>query len=67
MKKLLITSFLMCVLGVVAYANDSSKILNDCSDWASGQVNDDENQYGCYSDAGWHQAYCDAYNKCISH
>lgn len=67
MKKLIIASFLMCVLGVVAYANDCSKIVNDeCWQIASSAVNWDESQHGCLSQTDWHIAYCGYYNNCIS-
>ena len=59
MKKLLIASFLMCVLGI-AYAND-------CTNYAVSRVNEFENDHGCYSPGGYYQAVCDAYNDCISH
>ncbi|MDQ6469999.1 hypothetical protein RB619_05025 [Flavobacterium sp. LHD-80] len=68
MKKLIITSFLMCILGVT-YANDCSKIVSDaCWEIASSAVNDDEaNGGGCFTDYQWHTFYCDYYNQCISH
>lgn len=60
MKRLIIASFLMCVLGVTAYAND-------CTDYAVARVNEFENDHGCYNPGGYSQAICDAYADCISH
>ncbi|MDR7369742.1 hypothetical protein [Flavobacterium aquidurense] len=57
----------MSALGSAAFANDCSKLLNDCSDLASSEANWDEVDHGCLSDAEWHQAYCGYYNDCISH
>lgn len=58
----------MCVFGIAGYANDYSKIFNDCSNIAAADTNYNEsNSGGCYSYAQWHDSYCEIYNHCISH